>query len=50
LKRTQSEIVKPTVEEKDNARTNLKKKVDAANLQTEAEITVYGVKALSAQK
>jgi hypothetical protein len=48
LKRTKSEIAKPAVE--DSLKKNLKKKVDAANLQTEADLKILGDKAISGEK
>ena len=51
LKRTQSEIVKPIEQEKPaGLKKNLKQKVSAANLQTEADLKIYGEKLISAQK
>jgi hypothetical protein len=48
LKRTKSEIAEPV--EKDVLKKNLKKKVNAANLQTEADLKIFGDKAISGDK
>lgn len=45
LKRTKSEIAKPPVA--DPLKKNLKNKVDTANLQTEADLKVFGDKGIN---